>query len=452
MATLGSSGPLQAAPSPFAKARQRHLEAASARCAIRAALLPALRPGHDEKDEQESSMKNPSLVHAAQSSRVEAGSRGATAGRHGAGSEALAIARAGAAIAALGLALADLTACSQGGSPSYSLLPSTSNFSQASSTTNNKVDVLWIVDNSSSMDPLQQNLTSNFSTFMTNFEGKGFDFQMATTTTDAYLADPNFDNNPQLAKFRDGVSGGSLTGYYLVTPNTPNLLETFITNATQGANGSGDERAFQSMQVALASSLNSGFPRPGAFFAVVILSDEDDFTDYTRPEGSWVFGGIPDHDYANPNMPTVDSVVAGLDALTGSTAANRHYNVSAITVLDNTCLATHQAASPSSIVGQRYIDIANQTAGVLGSVCDASYANSLNFIQQQIVELSTAFPLNRLPVVSSIQVYVNGALAPEGATNGWTYNATANTIVFHGTAVPPANAAIQVAFTPTTIE
>jgi hypothetical protein len=286
---------------------------------------------------------------------------------------------------------------------------------------------------------------------MTNFQSKGFDFQMAATTTDAYLATSSYNNNPQLAKFRDGV-GSTHTGYPIVTPATPNLLQTFITNSLQGSNGSGDERAFQSLSAALASPLNSSFLRPGAFLAVVILSDEDDFTDYTRAEGSWVHGGVADHSYTNPNLITTDSFITGLDAITGSTSGNRHYNVSAITVLDNTCLNAHKSASPSTNIGQRYMDVANKTNGVLGSVCDSSYANSLSFIQQKIAELSTAFALDRQPVLASIRVYVNGGLVAQDAANGWTYDAPSNSIVFHGTGVPPASAAIQVAFDPVTIQ
>src|SRR5262249_40734277 len=125
---------------------------------------------------------------------------------------------------------------------------------------NNKVDLLWVVDNSGSMDPLQANMTANFNSFINNFVSKNFDFHLAVTTSDAYLAGSFWNNNPALAQFRDGV-GSTHTGVFDILPSTPNLINVFVTNATQGSNGSGDERVFSSLKAALNSNLNAGFLR-----------------------------------------------------------------------------------------------------------------------------------------------------------------------------------------------
>ncbi len=334
-----------------------------------------------------------------------------------------------------------------------SLLPTGQSFTQsAASVSSNKIDVLWVVDNSGSMSPAQTNLVNNFRSFITKFQAKGFDFQIAVTTSDAYVAAAQFNNTPAYAKFRDGV-GNAHTGFPIITPATPNLLNVFVSNATQGTSGSGDERAFSSFKTALNSSLNSGFIRPNSFLSVIIVSDEDDFSDPNRREGSWTFnGGIPDHSYTSPGLETVSSYVSYLDTLTGSTPNSRHFNVSAITIADNACLTSYRQQSPGAIMGTRYMDLVSQTAGVVGSLCDASYANSLDFISQRISELSTQFRLNRLPVVSSIVVVVNGSFVTTDAANGWTYDSTQNSIVFHGTAIPSVGSTIQVNFDPQNVQ
>lgn len=339
-------------------------------------------------------------------------------------------------------------ACGNSGT-SYSVLPSDESFKQASSSFNDQIDLLWVVDNSASMDPLQQNMTANFNSFINQFVSKGYDFHLAVTTTDTYLSDPGFNNHPAGAQFVDGI-GTTHTGVFDILPTTPNLINTFVTNASQGANGSGDERAFSSLRSALNSPLNSGFLRSTSFMGVIILSDEDDFSSVNRPEYSWLYrGGVPDHDYSYGQLDTVASYVSYLDTLTASAPASRRYSVSAITVMDNTCLQSHLPASPTSVIGQRYIDIASQTNGVVGSICDTSYASTLAAIQQQIVELSTQFPLSRTPIVSTIVVSVNGVTVPQDPANGWTYNATSNSILFHGTSVPPQGANISINFQPT---
>lgn len=328
---------------------------------------------------------------------------------------------------------------------SYSLLSTGQSFTQAK--VNAKIDMLWVVDNSGSMQPLQTNMTNNFNSFINQFVTKGYDFHLAVTSSDSYRAGAKFQNNPALAKFSDGVN--SHTGIFDIVPGTANLINTFVTNATLNANGSGDERALSSFKAALDSPLNAGFLRSDSFLAVIILSDEDDFSDPNRVEYSWTFnGGIADHSYTNPGLEPVDSYVTYLDTKTNTTGAFRRYSVSAITVLDSACRAAHAATSPSTIIGQRYMDLANKTSGVLGSVCAASYAPALTAIQNRIIELGTQFFLSATPVVASISVSVDSISIPQDATNGWTYNSAANSVVFHGTAIPASGATINVTFDP----
>lgn len=330
---------------------------------------------------------------------------------------------------------------------SFDMLATSQGFQQASAQVNNKIDILWVVDNSGSMDPLQQSLVSNFNSFVTRFQSLGFDYKMAITTTDSYLAEASFRNDPTLAHVRDGY-GTFHSLFFYITPFIPDIVKNFVTNATQGSGGSGDERAFQSLLTTMKSSSNSDFRRPGAYFAVIILSDEDDFSDMSRIEYSWMQNSIADHDYTNPNLMTIDGLISELDQLTQSTPAKRNYNVSAITVLDQTCQSIHKIASPVTIVGSRYMELATKTGGVLGSICDASYANSLNFIQQRIVEMTTQFPLSVEPSPTSIRVFTAGKELLQDAVNGWTYNSAANAIQFHGTGIPSAGAAVDVQFTP----
>ena len=343
-----------------------------------------------------------------------------------------------------------MTACDHGGS-SFSLLAASQSFNQSVAVVNNKVDILFVVDNSGSMGPLQQNLVSNFQSFISNFQSKGYDFRIGVTTSDAYLDGVNFHNDPTQSKWRDGLT--SHTGVFVITPSTPNLNATFVTNATEGSQGSGDERVFSSFRDAFNNPLNTGFVRPDSFLSVIILSDEDDFSGDARPEGSWTYpGGIPDHDYAAPTLDTVTSYVSFLDTLTNTTGSARRYNVSAITVLDSVCQQAHAQQSSSTIIGQRYIDLVNQTNGVLGSICDTSYAQALLNIQAKILELSTQFRLNRIPNVSTIVVMVNGVSIPQDPANCWTYVSSTNSIVFHGTGVPAQGASIQISFDPLTAQ
>jgi hypothetical protein len=337
------------------------------------------------------------------------------------------------------LSLMVLSGCAEQ-APTFSILPESDVFYQSPSKINNKLDILWVIDNSGSMAEEQQNLASNFSSFINSFVTKGYDFKIAVTTTDAWKA--SYVNQPALAKFKDGTNQTSHTGVFVITPSTPNLINTFVTNVNQGTAGDGDERAFQSFKASLNSSLNSGFLRTDSFLAVIIVSDEDDFSTDSATSLN--------HNYNSSALHTVSSYTSYLDTLTQSTSVYRRYSVSAIAIKDTACAQANQASG--GIMGQRYITLAAQTDGVVGDICAPSYASTLNEIQNRIAELSTQFYLSRVPVESTLVVHVNGVLIAKNTTNGWTFNGASNSIIFHGSAIPAQGSAIAVDYDPATIK
>ena len=347
-----------------------------------------------------------------------------------------------------------LSACGSK-NPSYSLLADQQQFTQSASDLNNKVDILWVVDNSGSMQPAQDNLIANFRSFVTDFSSKAYDFSISVVTTDAYLAANQFRNDANRAKLRDrGLNGSNqwvTTGLPRIIPTTPNLIDTFVINARQGTSGSGDERAFSSLKEAILNPINTPTLRDGAFLAVIIVSDEDDFSSSTRPEWSWVRGGTADHSYSSPGLETVSSYIDFFDQVTGSVPSNRRHTVSTIAILDDACWNTYRQTSPGAIKGLRYIELADATRGIKGSICDSSFSESLRTIQNQIFELSTRFVLNRVPIPESIRVTVNGNAVLRDTVNGWTFDPEANAVVFHGSAIPQQGARIGINFDPVTV-
>jgi hypothetical protein len=332
-----------------------------------------------------------------------------------------------------------LSACGEE-KPSFSLIPDKNYFQQGSDSFNNKLDILWVIDNSGSMAPYQTNVADNFNAFISGFVQNGYDFQIGVTVSDAWRTP--FAGDPLLAKFRDGTDATSHTGVFMINPTTPNLINVFNINVKQGINGVGDERAFQSFKEALNSPLNNGFLRDDSFLAVIIISDEDDFS---HPGSNYIF-----RNYSEPTLDTVNSYVTYLEALTGTTGDSRRFSVSAMAVIDPDCQA--QKASTGSIIGQRYIELAGLTDGVTGSLCSQNFANELNEIQNKIAELSTQFFLKRIPIPETIAVRVNGGLIPESSMDGWTYHSQPNSIRFHGSAIPPQGSVIEVDFDPVAIK
>jgi hypothetical protein len=345
----------------------------------------------------------------------------------------------------LGFVAAGLSACSGGGATSYSLMSDGESFQQNSAMHNTKIDVLWVIDNSDSMASSQTNLANNFPAFIERFLDKNYDFQMAVTTSDAFLSraeyaalynggSPLYEGASQEMKsrFRDG-KGANHHGYFILDALTPDLNNNFITSVLQGTNGGGDERSFQSFVTALDNPLNAGFIRSSSFLSIILVTDEDDFshddTDATV-------------NYNDARLHSINSNVAELERLTGTSGAGKRFSVNSLSINDSACkTALNNGAQKIAVrVGQ----LVDATEGVKASLC-GDFSEELATISDSIVELSTQFYLTSEPQPSTIKVYVNGALVP---AEGWVYNAEPNSISFVGAYVPEQSASIGVSFDP----
>ena len=94
------------------------------------------------------------------------------------------------------------------------------------------------------------------------------------------------------------------------------------------------------------------------------------------------------------------------------------------------------------------MQLASDTNGITGSICNASYAADLANISSQITVLSTQFTLDHPAQVSTIYVAFDGVQVPQSATNGWTYSSALQAIQFHGTYTPTQNTNIYIDYLP----
>lgn len=331
---------------------------------------------------------------------------------------------------------------------SFSLLSDASSYKQNAQYIPRKVDILWVVDNSGSMENSQTRLANSFSAFINKFIQTDSDFRMAVVTTDAFLAPYHAANKPtvfdykDLSLIRDGA-GSVHSGVFVMDKTTPDLANVFLKNIKQGINGSGDERAFSSFVTALNDSRNSAFRRPDAFLAVIVVSDEDDFShnDNTNGMNSYVFM----ENYNDPSMFSIQSYVDYLTNFTASAGAGKNFSVNTISILDQPCLT--QLKDSAQKIGQRYIALADATGGQKISLC-SDFSQSLQVLSESIVELSSVFTLTREPIPETIVVTVDGVNVPQDANNGWTYDAATISIAFHGSAIPAAGTDVRINFDP----
>lgn len=261
-------------------------------------------------------------------------------------------------------------------------------------------DILFVVDNSPSMDEEQRLLGENFQAFVAVLTATYADFQIGITTTDV-----------------GGADAGVLRGGVL-TPLTPDIAAAFEEAVAVGTDGSRDEQGLWAAVLAADPIRNPGFIRDEARLNVVFVSDEDDHS---------------------PEL-----VATYINSLTESAGAGGFVAHALVGDLPQGCVSGTTAAD----AGGRYLEGVASTGGWSDSICADSYATLLTQVGLDVAGWNTTFPLTKVPQPENIVVTVDDVQIAERVVDGWQYSPGDNAIVFAGRAIPRPGMAVKVEFTP----
>jgi hypothetical protein len=275
------------------------------------------------------------------------------------------------------------------------------------------VDILWVIDDSGSMTNERRTLVGNFSRFVQELLSLQVDFQMGVTSIVA-------------------ADRGQLRGTTkVITKTTPNPRAVFEANTTFPTSRSRWEQGLRMTQLGLTSPAidpgqpNAGFLRPNAALAILVVTNEDDSSFGTTDSYARVFKALKGK--GNENLVSF-SVIGG--------------------TIPNGCVPPGETGLYGSTADPavRYAEVATKTGGIIGSICDASFEQTLIRIAQALNTLKRVFPLTLPPISSSISVTVNGTVIPQDPVNGWQYRADTNSVVFLGNYVPPPGASVRLRY------
>ncbi|HEY5676742.1 MAG TPA: hypothetical protein VIR81_08155, partial [Myxococcales bacterium] len=294
-------------------------------------------------------------------------------------------------------------------------------------------DILFVVDDSGSMSEEQANLAANLDAFIDTLVAAPVqnDFRIGVTNSSveefnggtSYAAGPSkgvpYPAGALVAIKNGGAVPGALVydatafaqtggwgGNRILDKASPTLAADFKVNVRMGLNGSGKEQPFRAARLALSDRLldtNQGFLRDGARLAVVFLTDEDDCSDSSDPRAT---SNDQCHDKAVKNatppiLDTVDDFAAFLLGPVGGQV--RDVTVGAIGGFDpatlvpscgDPLLCNDTTCSTAFDEADRFAALATALGGTrtqLGSICDASFRNSL-------VRFATSLAPSSLPL------------------------------------------------------
>ncbi len=392
--------------------------------------------------------------------------------------------------------------------PDYEVLP-TQNAFVANAEVNPNIDLLFVIDNSGSMQRDQQVLADSFSDFITNFTDKNLQYNIGVISTDTCPNDASCTSNhwnPRASSgtrypgilnggtpgVLDSARGSLLTRYntsgvfypnaaavpavytplkYLTWDSDPdpvtakNLTITrFMNNASIGITASGSEAPLSTVSAAIAkrAAYNNGFFRAGAFTAVIIVTDEDESYGWA---GSPAVGANSTQDYLYNNVTDqstrVTQFLGALETLKGAELDNFSLSVIAVPHNSSSCIIDGNPETSDNfepaITLNRVVQDVNAGYGTLGSgkpkasftdIC-SNFAPALDQIASDIVEANARYALTQPPAnPAQIFVYVNNVLVPRTLVNGWEYDAVENAIQFYGTAVPSVGDTVSIDYVP----
>ncbi len=252
------------------------------------------------------------------------------------------------------------------------------------------VDILWVIDDSGSMANQRKVLGNNFQVFFDRLDTLLVNFQMGVTSTNM-------------------VDNGALRGTTkIITNMTPDAGAIFVENTSFPDSRARWEQGLRMGQFAVSSpntdpgGVNDGFLRPNAALALIVVSNEDD--------SSFGTTGYYGRAFLDARGTGHESLVC-FSQLAGTTPTG----------------CTPEGEEPffgrHADPAFRYSAVSTLTGGIIGSICDTSFENTLLQIAEALNTLHRVFPLSLIPVGGTLSVTVNGVTIPMDPVNGWSSTA-----------------------------
>jgi len=247
-----------------------------------------------------------------------------------------------------------------------------------------KTDVLFVVDNSGSMEEEQNALIFNFWEFLQFLTDSQMDYHVGITVLDDYQGQPAI---------------GQLYGPWRYIDSTnPDPVGAFADNMTVGSEGQGDcevglEAAHRAVTAPLVDEYNTGFYREEASLIVVVVSDEGD--------GSYDDSECDDAD----EYIGTQEFIAWLTTFKEGYGSQRRFHFSAIVGENDGCASSWGEAE----AGDGYLDVVDALGSdaTFHSICEQDWSAVMTELGRRAAGYRTVFSLSSYADASTLEVHLD---------------------------------------------
>lgn len=323
-----------------------------------------------------------------------------------------------------------------------------------------RIDTLWVIDNSASMEPHQAELAASLTRFMQLFDRGLVDYRIAVTTTDVIRDKGELIGNPPI-----------------VTPTLADPVAAFQRNVRVGTGGKGHEQAFEAARIAIErekARANEALAERAACLIVCPAASQSCRRDcerryapeFMRPEAHLYLVFVSDEE-----EQSFGEVRYFQRLFEGALGVGNEDAVSVATICGDVPAPACEAEP-----GTRYVALAQATGGLVASICDATFERHLERLALDAAGLKRKFTLSRPPDPETLALEIHYrcdtgpeqmsrcetetracdgmppehpgivCVPPMGEPNGWTYEPSTNGLLFHGDAVPGLRSALVASY------
>ncbi len=246
----------------------------------------------------------------------------------------------------------------------------------------NSVDVILIIDDSSSMKEDQTKLATRMNGLIGDLDALKVDYRVCITSTDITY----YKGSPIKWEGLNSV---------IMSNATPNKSKVFVdTINSLGTEWSSDERGIAALGLMVRDYRGTGCLRPEATLAAILISDEDE-----RSVGG--IRALSSQQYKPLEaIDLPDTMRASVSSVYNKPGFVKPFLWNSIIVKpgDNACENAQDAQSSPAFPGRTYAELSNKTGGYIGSICAADYTENLRLMKDRLINSMPGMKLECTPI------------------------------------------------------